>query len=352
MGIEFGNPIDGVKTLVDSKKREEAFDIINEYGSELDKNIAVISASVGFAATGTAVIVTGAYVAPTVIPAVTGAVSSAATATGTWISTTATGIYTAVKTGQSVMPSLSNSVNTVAVNSDKILSQGDVAYNSITTIKNVFSGNWGEVPNDILYTAESIFTERYITATARNKNLNYDVDVDSLTSKYDDNLTSKYNGNITSKYEGPEIKNSMNNPNAGVGGAKLLPEPQISPRRAAALEKQRIAAQGSSGSGKIDFIVTENGTVMPTNKDFNLVDANTPTNMQGDWFQIHNTHGHGSLGTTHTHYPEINTYGNVGSTVRRDISTTAEHIDKADSLIRSGAMRERINRKDLGGPVK
>jgi hypothetical protein len=91
---------------------------------------------------------------------------------------------------------------------------------------------------------------------------------------------------------------------------------------------------------------------MPTNKDFNLVDANTPTNMRGDWFQIHNTHGHGSLGTTHTHYPEINTYGNVGSTVRRDVSTTAEHIDKADSLIRSGAMRERINRKDLGGPVK
>lgn len=82
-GIEFGNPIDGVKTRIDSKKREEAFDIINEYGSESDKKIAVISASIGVAATGTAVIVTGAYVAPTVVPAVTEAVSSAVAGTYT-----------------------------------------------------------------------------------------------------------------------------------------------------------------------------------------------------------------------------------------------------------------------------
>lgn len=114
------------------------------------------------------------------------------------------------------MPALNNAVNTIAMNSDKILAQGDVIYNSGTTIKDVATGNWGQVPEDILYTLDSIFTERYITASSRNKNVNYDIDVDNITSKYDDKLTSKYSGNITSKYEDPEIGESLNNPNTKV----------------------------------------------------------------------------------------------------------------------------------------
>jgi hypothetical protein len=114
-----------------------------------------------------------------------------------------------------------------------------------------------------------------------------------------------------------------------------------------------VSGKTGSAIGKPDFIVTEKGTVMPTNKDFNLVDTRIPTGKEGgDWFQIHNTEGHGTLGNPHTHYPEINTNGNVGSTVRRDVPTTAQDIDKADDLLRNGTMRERINRKDKGGPIR
>ncbi len=58
----------------------------------------------------------------------------------------------------------------------------------------------------------------------------------------------------------------------------------------------------TKSTGKPDFIVSPNGTTMPTNKDFNLVDSNK---KGSDWFQIHNKHTDAKVnGSTHTHYPE------------------------------------------------
>lgn len=101
-----------------------------------------------------------------------------------------------------------------------------------------------------------------------------------------------------------------------------------------------------SNNTKPDFLVTAKGTVMPTNKDFNLVDANK---SGGDWFQIHNTHTDAkALGISHTHYPMRHS----ASTTREIRVTTGADIDKADQLVRSGVMRERVNRSDKGGVIK
>ena len=102
---------------------------------------------------------------------------------------------------------------------------------------------------------------------------------------------------------------------------------------------------------KIDFIVTPDGTVMPTNKDYNLVDSQIPTNQGGDWIQIHNTHMHDGL-TPHTHFPEISIGENGhGKTNRRYKATDASDIEYVDKVIRDGSMRERVNKRDKGGPV-
>ncbi|MFO1217590.1 MAG: RHS repeat-associated core domain-containing protein [Burkholderiaceae bacterium] len=110
------------------------------------------------------------------------------------------------------------------------------------------------------------------------------------------------------------------------------------------------AAEGAALSGagtkgvKPDFLVSSKGTAIPTNKDFNLVDSRKP----GDWFQIHSTHTDGKApGVSHTHFPETH----QKSTSREARTTSGSDIDKADYLIRSGQMRERLNRKDLGGPL-
>jgi RHS repeat-associated protein len=93
-----------------------------------------------------------------------------------------------------------------------------------------------------------------------------------------------------------------------------------------------------------DFIVSSKGTAMPTNKDFNLVDSK----KQGDWFQIHNTHTDAKApGISHTHFPERHHQ----STTREIKRTSGSDIDKADGLLRSGQMRERLNRGDKGGPL-
>lgn len=95
---------------------------------------------------------------------------------------------------------------------------------------------------------------------------------------------------------------------------------------------------------KPDFVVSSKGTAMPTNKDFNLVDSKKP----GDWFQIHNKHTDAKApGISHTHFPEVHRQ----STTREIRSTSGSDIDKADSLLRSGQMRERLNRGDKGGPL-
>lgn len=107
------------------------------------------------------------------------------------------------------------------------------------------------------------------------------------------------------------------------------------------------AARGVEAAAKgmkPDFIVSSKGSAMPTNKDFNLVDSK----KQGDWFQIHNTHTDAKApGISHTHFPERHRH----STTREIRTTSGSDIDKADGLLRSGQMRERLNRGDKGGPL-
>ncbi len=96
-------------------------------------------------------------------------------------------------------------------------------------------------------------------------------------------------------------------------------------------------------SAKPDFIVSPAGTVIPTNKDFNLVDSHK---KGGDWFQIHNNHNDAKVGgSPHTHYPLQH-----GHSRTREIKrTNGADLDKADSALKSGAMRVRKNRRDKGG---
>jgi len=99
---------------------------------------------------------------------------------------------------------------------------------------------------------------------------------------------------------------------------------------------------------KTDFIVSPNGTAMPTNKDFNLVDSNVSTNKGGDWFQIHNNHTDAKVdGLPHTHFPVRHNK----STTREIKRTNGQDLDRADNLLRNGQMRERLRRNDKGGPL-
>jgi len=102
-----------------------------------------------------------------------------------------------------------------------------------------------------------------------------------------------------------------------------------------------VATKG--GGGKPDFIVSPNGTALPTNKDFNLVDSNK---KGGDWLQIHNKHTDAKVdGSPHTHFPKQH-----GKSRTREIKRTdGGDIDRADSALRNGSMRQRKNRGDKGG---
>ena len=93
-----------------------------------------------------------------------------------------------------------------------------------------------------------------------------------------------------------------------------------------------------------DFIVSPEGTVISTNKDYNLVDTKQ---KNGDWFQIHNTHNHGDLDKTHTHFPVQHGQRRV----HRDRQTSGSDMDFADRKLRERTMRERTGRKDKGGPL-
>lgn len=115
--------------------------------------------------------------------------------------------------------------------------------------------------------------------------------------------------------------------------------------RATQRARRTPSTGGSSTRPSQSHIVTESGTVLPANKDVNLVDTRTPTNQGGDWMQIHRTHDHGGM-NPHTHFPERHQQ----RTVRRSRETTASDIDRADASVRSGDMRGRTNRRDKGGP--
>lgn len=109
---------------------------------------------------------------------------------------------------------------------------------------------------------------------------------------------------------------------------------------------KEIAKKGTGSvtqKGKTDFIVSAKGTAMSTNKDYNLVDSKE---KGGSWFQIHNTHSDAKApGGPHTHYPEKHDK----NTTREIKETTGNDMDKADAALKSGDMRERINRQDRGG---
>ena len=105
-------------------------------------------------------------------------------------------------------------------------------------------------------------------------------------------------------------------------------------------------------NNKTDFIVTPNGIVMPTNKNYDLVDSKTPTNQGGDWIQIHNTHLHDGL-KPHTHFPKRNIAENGRVRVDRKYKETdIKDIEYVDKVLRDGTMRERVNKKDKGGYLK
>ena len=73
---------------------------------------------------------------------------------------------------------------------------------------------------------------------------------------------------------------------------------------------------------------------MNTSKNYNLVGSGE----QGDWFQIHNVGKSEDVGFPHTHTPQMNTDGVHISYNRVVSSTTAEDIDLADYLLRTGKM--------------
>ncbi len=106
-------------------------------------------------------------------------------------------------------------------------------------------------------------------------------------------------------------------------------------RRERAQQKLDKAAEGTSGSGGTDFVVTPNGTVMDTSKNYNLVGSGE----KGDWFQIHN-YGkeHGNLGFPHTHYSRVNANGVYTSVSRLDQQTSTVDIDYANELLETGKM--------------
>ena len=116
------------------------------------------------------------------------------------------------------------------------------------------------------------------------------------------------------------------------------------------LQKEIKSGKTTGQASKADFIVTPKGTVMDTSMDYNLVSTTTPTNQGGEFFQIHNSHPHKG-NTPHTHKQQVNTnpVTGVSSSKRIDNPTTAVDIDYADSVLRSGTMRIRINIDDVGG---
>ena len=89
--------------------------------------------------------------------------------------------------------------------------------------------------------------------------------------------------------------------------------------------------KGNIEPAKTDFIVTPNGTVMDTSKNYNLIGIWE----KGDWFQIHNIGKQEEVEFPHTHTPVLNTDGIHISYNRVVTSTIAEDIDLADYLLRT-----------------
>jgi len=124
------------------------------------------------------------------------------------------------------------------------------------------------------------------------------------------------------------------------GGAGLLIK---AGRLADSTKTESNAGDVLKGGAKPDFVVSKNGTALPTNKDFNLVDAKK---KDGDWLQVHSTHTDAKAGgNPHTHWPTRHNNSRRRETARSD----GTDLDLADDSLRGGTMRERTNRSDHGG---
>lgn len=107
---------------------------------------------------------------------------------------------------------------------------------------------------------------------------------------------------------------------------------------------------GLKCGNKTDFIVTPNGTAMPTNQDYDLVSTQKSVEEGGGFIQIHNSHEHKGV-SPHTHTSQVNTSPTgITSTNRVYNPTSAADIDAVDEALRDGSMRQRSGRGDTGGP--
>lgn len=114
------NTITGLTTLINSEKRKEAFQIINTYGTETDKIVARVSAGTAAVAGTVALGATAVYAAPYAAAAATAVSVKAYTA----VSATALGNY--------------------------LWHNPDVGLDAYGLGSDVYHGNWGNLPTDIL----------------------------------------------------------------------------------------------------------------------------------------------------------------------------------------------------------
>lgn len=126
----------------------------------------------------------------------------------------------------------------------------------------------------------------------------------------------------------------------------------VSPVSARDVKAGMAAIEGAGDAAR--FTVTPKGTVLDTSKDVNLVSNTKPTNQGGEFLQIHSSHTDARAGNvqshTHTSQTHTNPVSGETRTTRSDARpTTSGDIDRADSAVRSGEMRERSNRQDKGG---
>lgn len=136
----------------------------------------------------------------------------------------------------------------------------------------------------------------------------------------------------------------LNKSSGSSGTPSSINGSDVSPNTGTAEPITDIKSQ--SGNSKPDFIVSENGVALPTNKDVNLVDSKT---KDGDFLQIHNNHTDKKVdGSPHTHYPKQHD----GNRTREIKPTDSKDIEKADKGVKNGTLRERADRSDKGGDFR
>ena len=140
---QVANTKEGFTTLTNSKKRKEAFELIDTYGSESDKILARVAAGTALVAGTTAVAATAVYAAPIVSAAM---FTASAQAYGA-ISTTALGTY--------------------------LWNNPDVGLDAYNLGSDIYNKNWGNISTDILAFAYNgaNYGSNYRTGKAANTQL-------------------------------------------------------------------------------------------------------------------------------------------------------------------------------------